>query len=323
MTTIDLHYTADPDAGDASQLPSIVLFDSLDGRIHDEEKTKEDLNYFEYCEIRFDGETSLSGARKIQVDTIPHTPSGNYISGVTSYHLEAVKVKDHVLITIDDQEKTLKVTVALPDNCRFVYIGLTGAFCLIDDVSIHKADQPVPDDYIERIAEEISYINGPVGDFPNVQVDGYRTDATKGILITDGMKLKFHTMSLPTARLIWHCPYLDVFYSKDGRINGPNYREYALIRLDGENWKSKVAAENKLIANRMDEFGDWDDWKKGNKEGFDCEVHFTCRGSRLVIETENLGLSIRNTTKITDGTKDIYVAITGDQVALTNIRVER
>ena len=34
-----------------------------------------------------------------------------------------------------------------------------------------------------------------------------------------------------------------------------------------------------------------------------------------------MGLYIRNVTTIDDDTADIYAAITGDQVALTNIRI--
>ena len=102
-------------------------------------------------------------------------------------------------------------------------------------------------DYIPRIAPEISYISGPAGDVPNVQMDGYRTDYTLGIPARDGMKITFHAMSLPTARLVWHTAYLDLFYSPDKKPVGDEYREYALIRLDGENWEAQGVAENKMI----------------------------------------------------------------------------
>lgn len=49
------------------------------------------------------------------------------------------------------------------------------------DSKAAEAEEESPEDTIPRIAEEISYINVPAGDVPNVQIDGYRTDATEGI----------------------------------------------------------------------------------------------------------------------------------------------
>ena len=81
---------------------------------------------------------------------------------------------------------------------------------------------------IPRIAEEISYIKGPSGDLPNVQIDGYRIDSTPGIPVRDGMKICFHTMSLPTARLIWHTAYIVLFYSPDRIPEGDEYKPLKL-----------------------------------------------------------------------------------------------
>ena len=47
------------------------------------------------------------------------------------------------------------------------------------------------------------------------------------------------------------------------------------------------------------------------------------QGDKLTIRTENLGLSVSSVTTILDGTKNVYVALTGDQCAITNIRVSR
>ena len=61
---------------------------------------------------------------------------------------------------------------------------------------INKTDEEISEGFIPRIAEEISYINVPAGDIPNVQVDGWRAASSQGIKVTDGMKISFHTMSL-------------------------------------------------------------------------------------------------------------------------------
>ena len=57
----------------------------------------------------------------------------------------------------------------------------------------------IPENYIPKIAETVSYINGPEGDIPSIQIDGWRYTATEGIPVKDGMEICFHTKSLPAA----------------------------------------------------------------------------------------------------------------------------
>nr|MCR4750197.1 diguanylate cyclase [Lachnospiraceae bacterium] len=196
----------------------------------------------------------------------------------------------------------------------------SGEQCRISDVKIEKSEERTSADFIPRIAEEISFINVPAGDIPNIQVDGYRSESTKGIPIKDGMNISFHSISLPTARLVWHCPSYVIFTSDDGTVNGENYKEFSLVRLDGENWEAENVAENELLVNRQD-FNGWDSWKKYNKNGFDCLVSFKRDSNTIVSRTENDGISIKDTTHVLVDTEEIYVALSGDQCALTNIRI--
>ena len=314
VNTPDRNYPAE------SSMPSIVLFDSLDARIHDKEKDIERLLYFEYGEIRFDGNAVRKGARKMQINIEKNGVEPSPKSS-TVYTVEAVKVNDHVLIRILSEAETVEITIALPDSARWAYIGLTGEHCVISDVSIDREEVTVPDTYITRIAEEISYIDVPQGDCPNIQSDGYRMASTEGILLEDKLTINFHTMSLPTARLVWHCPYFVIFSSGNGKVNGPDYREYGLIRLDGENWASDDYATNNTIVNKTNEFTNWDNWKENNKAGFDVSVSFERSENSVTLVTKNKGIEIMNVTKITDDPGKIYIALTGDQCAITNIRI--
>ena len=311
--------------GNYGRGPAIILFDSLDGRVHDDERTIKDLIYFEYCEIWMNGNTVKKGVRDIltEIDVISEDNDRQAENGEVSYDIEASKYKDHVLIKINDGKKLVKITAALPDSSRFAYIGLTGEYCHISDVRIDKDTETIPEDYITRIAEEVSYINGPQGDIPNVQIDGMRSAATDGIVLTGNMSIRFHSMSLPTARLIWHCPYAVIFYSKNGKVNGPDYKEYALIRLDGEDAENDKNATNKVIINKMDDFEGWDAWKKKNKEGIDCVISFVKEGKVITTTTENFGLSVRNITTINGQSDKVFIALTGDQCALTDIRITK
>ena len=348
------------DSGEGG-MPSLVLFDSLDAKVYTEEPLRTDMNYFEYGEIRFDGETVVSGARKMQTDErmldrdqeeAPEDDSEERGSG-TPYEITAVRYRDHAMFTVrssgeagvssterhvrageagrddsdvrssGDQTREIRVIVALPDNTRFLYVGITGEKCSLRSIDTEKTGRTIGENHIPRIAEEISYIKGPAGDVPNVQIDGYRTDATEGIPIQDGLELRFHTMSLPTARLVWHTAFIDIFTSDNKMINGPNYKEFALIRLDGEYWDdSGGLSENLMEVAQKDAFTGWDDWKENNKKGMDCTVRFLRRDNRITTMTENAGIAIRNITKLHTDVEELYVALSGDQVALTQIRID-
>ncbi len=325
--TVKIHLRSEAlDDGAAKDgMPALILFDSLDGRIHRREKTIRDLNYYEYCEIFLDGKTAGNGVRKIKTDITEIADAGEnaYKGKDRIYDIEASKYGDHVFVTVNDGHRLICITIALPDSSRYVYIGLTGKYCHLSDVSIERSEKEITADHIDRIAEEIRYTDGPEGDIPNLQVNGLRTDTTEGIAVTDGMKISFHTMSLPTARLIWHCPYILLFSSRDGRAGGPDYREYALIRLDGEITENEGAAENRLTVNKTTDFESWDFWKKKNKEGIDCRIVFEKKGDSIVTHTENLGISVYNITDISEPGAEVYAAITGDQCALTNIKISR
>ncbi len=320
-THIHLKYI--PEKSDQDQkLPVMILFDSLDGRIHEDEKTIKDLNYFEYCEIGFDGQTRGSGVRNM-ITGINESTDGEIAviqKRETVYEIDAVRYGDHFKAVIDDGSKKVEVTVALPDSTRYLYISLSGENCTLSDVSIEESGETITDGYIERIAEKISYIDGPEGDIPSVEIDSIRSNATPGKMINGSMTFSFHTKSLPTARLIWHCPYIVIYSSGDSKVFGENYKEYSLIRLDGEEMKIDDIAQNKLVVYN-DEFIGWDGWKKNNKEGFDVKVSISREGNRIITSSDNFGLNIKNTTILPPGTDPVYAALTGDQCVLTNIRI--
>lgn len=321
ITKIKFQCVADEGFAAEKAMPSIILFDSLDARIHTDDKNITRLMYFEYGEIHFNGKIVRKGARKMQ-PTITKKPIAPEESKCVTYSIEAVKVKDHVLITIDSEKETFEIIVALPDSARWAYIGLTGEHCHLHNVSIDRDNQSVPDDYIPRIAEEISYIDVPEGDIPNIQADGYRSATTDGILVKDKVTITFHTMSLPTARLVWHCPYFSIFSSDNGKVNGPDFREYGLLRLDGENWDSDDFGSNKITVNKTEQFTTWDDWKAINKEGFDCSITIERSGDQVTLTTSNKGIEIVNVTTMKDPSKEVYISLTGDQCAITNIRIK-
>ncbi len=323
MAEIRFKYTP-LEAGDKKSAPVLLVFDALDGRFHDEERTIRDLNYSEYCEIRLDGNVIEKDVRKSKVEIIDRKDNEYAFwdeDNSRIYNMKAVKYKDHLYMEADRGDKIIKITLALPDSTRYAYIGISGAACKLSDLSVVRSADAIDDKFIPRIADPISFIDGPEGDIPNVQIDGFRTEATEGIPITDGLQIKFHTMSLPTARLIWHCPFIDIFYSDDKKVNGSDYTEYSVVRIDGEKTDTDNCVWSELIVSRSEEFDGWDDWKIANKQGLDVVVNFARKDHTITVTTENEGVLVKCTTVIPSGKKDVYVALTGDQVALTDIKI--
>ena len=178
----------------------------------------------------------------------------------------------------------------------------------------------VQDGDIPRIVTALSYIDHMESDLKNVQVDRTRSAYTEGVRITDSLRLSFHTMSLPGANLVWHCPYVVIYSSDNGQVGGENYLEYTMIKLNGENEEVNSLAQNKFTVNRKADFPGWEGWQEKNRSGMECEVSFERKSRRVIVRTENLGIEIECVTFVEPSDK-VYAALTGDQVALTDIRL--
>ncbi len=328
MTRIRLFSQPDDEAANEESMPSLILFDSLDGRVHPGEEHNKNLLYYEYAQIRFDGKVTGQNIRKSETSVIDKSLIDESRSGVPEpgqrYAVEAGRYRDHVIILISDEEKTVKVILALPDATRFAYVAVGGERCFIHNIMIEKDEEQIGPEAIPKIAEEVSYIKGcPEGDVPNIEIDNWCSVATDGIPLEDGMTLTFHSMSLPTARLVWHCAYVSIFSSSDGKRKGEDFREYLLLRLNGEDWESDEHAENRINVVQQEDFVGWNVWEEKNKEGIDCTVKIRKEKNRIYVRTENLGISINSVTTIHDDVKDIFVAVTGDQCAITDVHVSR
>lgn len=327
ITKIHIHCKADEKFLSEKTVPSFILFDSLDARIHETESKRKEMFYFEYAVICFNGKTDCSGARKIKTEVIKTSESDiskmldEYKKGI-DYDIESVKIKDHILIKVINKFQILQFIIALPDSSRYSYIAFTGEHCVLSNLEIKKMDFKVDSNYIPRIAKEVSYITGPDGDVPSVQIDDWRSDSTVGIPVKNEMEINFHTMSLPTARLIWHCPFICLFYSEDKKVKGLNFKEFVLIRLDGENWEAEDYSKNTILVNKNDSFEGWENWKEKNKKGMDCKVSIKREGKRIIVFTENAGIAIKSISVLKEDYSEVYVALTGDQCVLTNIKIK-
>ena len=330
MTRIRLCSQPDYGVPYDESLPTLIIFDSLDSTVHPGEENNKNLLYFEYARIRLDGQVTEYNTRKSEVTVIDNKtiiePSrDNEPKLGQRYLVESVRYKDHMLVRLYDEKRTVSIILALPDTTRFTYISIGGQNCYIHNILVEAGGEQADESTIPLIAERTSYIAGlPEGDVPNIQVDNWCETATAGILLNEGTTvLSFCSMSLPTARLVWHCPYISLFSARDGKWKGVDFREYVLVRINGEDWASDEYAENRITIEHLQSFEGWEAWKERNKQGIECTVKIKREKDRITVTTENLGIALKSVTTILDNVTDIYVGITGDQCAITDIHILR
>lgn len=319
ITKIDFDYESIKGSPFGFFGPSIIVFDSYDGRIHNDVKNIEVFGYMEYGEVWFDGNCNSTNARNIEV-TVTDLQSST-TKNVPHYEIMTSRYEDHVKITIIGEGKKIDIVIALPDTSKYAYVGLTGEYCNLKNIEVETSEDSNVQIPIERIAPVVSYINRLESDLPNIQIDRNRSVYTEPVSVEDGMNVIFHSMSLPAAKLVWHCPYVLLYYSDDGRVDGANYREYALVKLSGENDCDTIYAENSMTNNQSSEFIDWDTWEMKNKEGVECHISFRKKKNSIELAAEDAGIIIRNTTRIKEMPKVVYFALTGDECAITDIRI--
>ena len=318
----------DNDSPTGFAAPSIILFDSYDSRIHKDPKNVDAFGYTEYGEIWFDGHFNSTNARNMEVHVTDI--GGNQSTTADShYEIETFRFEDHLKLVITGEGRKLDLVVALPNSSKYAYVGLTGEYCQLYNINIEAKEQIAGDgkdnmeNAINRIAPIVSYTNRLESDLPNIQIDRNRSANSEAMLVEDGLNVVFHSMSLPSANLVWHCPYVVLFSSDNGQVNGPNYKEYALVKLNGETEAEDEYADNSMVKNLADDFVDWETWKERNKEGIDCHISFRQKRKYIEMAVEDGGILVRNTTRFKVKPKDVYFALTGDECAITDIRVSK
>ena len=308
-----------PSKENACSAPSIILFDSYDKHVHDNDKAIKAYGYLEYGEAWFDGNYVSTSARNMEVKVREDSLDPSLKED--EYRITAKRYEDHVSIIMSDHVRTVDIIMALPYNSKAAYIGLTGENCKIRDITVEKTGKKTAEGEIREIVSKISYINRLESDLKNVQIDRFRSASTSAIPVKDEALIEFHSMSLPSATLVWHCPYVVIFSSKDGRVDGEDYREYALIKLNGEIDGDDALARNQFYMKKTDDFPGWDSWKEKNKKGMEYSISLRKRGNKVVLNATNLGVEVRNTT-VLPSDEAVYAALTGDEIAITDIRIK-
>ncbi len=318
-----LSFRCEKKEGTGFSAPSLIIFDSYDKRIHDEAKTIKAFHYIEYGELWFDGNTICTAASKINAEVKEDAGSAKRGSADENfYEITAGHYEDHISMHIKNGSRLMDVVIALPDSSRYAYMAITGENCRVYDIDVEKTDILMEESDIKRIAPRQDYTDRLEGDIPNIQILGTRAVSTEGILLKDFLRLTFRTMTLPSSDFVWNCPYIILFTSGDGKVGGDGYKEYSLVKLNGESNDGGDFADNKIEVSKDNGFRNWDKWMEDNQKGLECEAVITRKGKTIIINVEDSGVSIKNTTVIKDDLQgELYIALTGDLCVLTDIRI--
>ena len=73
---------------------------------------------------------------------------------------------------------------------------------------------------------------------------------------------------------------------------------------------------------KQEVFPGWDAWKQTNKVGIEYEIELLRKGNTITRKTTNMGIEIQNVTTVIDGGDKVYAALSGDMVAITDIRIK-
>lgn len=321
VTNISFEWSLNNDSPTGFSAPSIIVFDAYDGRIHGDERSIQAFGYLEFGEIWFNGHYNCTKARNMDVTISQKSGDSKFEFYRASYEMTAARCGDHVKITISGSGEIIDVLIALPENAKYSYIGITGEYCEINNIVVEKTEEVFTNKDFQRIASANNYINRMEGDLPNLQIDRFRSATSEGILIKDGLNIEFHTMSLPSANFIWNCPYIVIYSADDGQVDGANYLEYALIKMSGEAESDSTIASNDATVKKTRAFKGWDNWKEKNKAGMECHISFRITGNTLDMAADNTDFKIQNKTMFLSIPDNLYVSITGDVCAITDIRI--
>ncbi len=320
ITNVSFDWSLKVDSPTGFSAPSIIVFDSYDGRIHSDEDSIKAFGYLEFGEIWFNGHFNSNKAKNMEV-TISQKGEGGLEFYGGHYDMTLARCNDHVKITVTGASEVIDCMIALPENSKYAYVGITGEYCEINNISVEKTEEKFTEKDFIRIASAANYINRLEGDLPNIQIDRFRSASTEGVLIHDGLNVEFHTMSLPSANFVWNCPFVIIYSSDDGKIDGKNYLEYAMVQMNGEAKSDSTISNNDVVVKNTREFKGWDKWKEKNKEGMECHLSFRINGNTLHMAASNTDFKILNTTAFLGMPENLYFALTGDVCAITDIRI--
>lgn len=245
----------------------------------------------------------------------------------TQCRITAVRDERYVLVRIENAGVVIKATTTVPEEMknRDLFLTITGEKCQMTNFKIIRELDPIESGAITPVTYRKSDMEEKVGDIPNVNCSGWWTAHSDGILIDETpVRILYDTISYINASENWNTPIIVLYSAFDQTVEGIGYKEFAVTRSDAYGWITGADAYN-FEGVFSDDWTDWPDWLAKNKAGVrDCEIMAVRREDSIIITQTNAGVTVKTVTQIPlDNKFPVYLSLTGELCALSNIRIER
>ena len=246
----------------------------------------------------------------------------------TKCKIMAVREGRYVLIRVENAGVVIKSTTTMPEDKidSEMFLTITGEKCQMSNFSIIRSGHAVAKDALIPVTYRETDIDQTVGDIPNVNCTGWWTAHSDGILIDETpVKIKYNTISYINASSNWNTPITVVYSAFDQCVEGVAYSEFSVTRSDGYGWISAGAVSYNYENTFSEDWKDWPDWLKKNKAGlYDCEIVAVRDADSIIVTQTNGGVTVKSVTQIPISNRfPVYLSLTGELCALSNIRIER
>ncbi len=323
---------SDEDADKNWHTPLAIIYSSDDGE-YVPAGAEVTNNYFEYSLTRSD-------AYGIKSDVVDYTYENHLAPEWESWeawladnragtrcNITAVRDERYVLVRIENAGVVIKATTTVPEEMRNrdLFLTITGEKCQMTNFELRREMDPIESGSIIPVTYRKSAMEEKVGDIPNVNCSGWWTAHSDGIMIDETpVRIVYNTISYINASENWHTPIIVVYSAFDQAVNGIAYKEFAVTRSDAYGWVVDADAYS-FEGDYSSDWTDWPEWLAKNKEGIkDCEIVAVRRDDNVIITQTNAGVTVKSVIQIPlDNQFPVYISLTGELCALSNIRIER
>lgn len=233
-------------------------------------------------------------------------------------------------------------TATIPTSGK-AYVALTGELCKLTDIKLSEGDDGGSEDDNpgndnpgnDNPGDDNPGNDHPEDDNPKDEDNDFRLDCptfwsahTAGFEITaERHTYTFDSKTYAEALDLYHAPFVVVYHSGNGLVNGDGYKEYAVIRMDNWNWDTEgataqIGQDTAVIRKATEAFPegfDWAVWQEANRNGAKCTVTTQLYNGCALIGVSDNGLTATYAIRVDSSVKN-YLSLSGDHCTLTNLK---
>lgn len=327
--TYTFHSQTKQEGNGYAHSPFFVIF-------HSEDSNVGGTGYREYGVIRSDNYWWDSPG-KVEDDKIAQVSGGepanwdqwladNKTTGVEC-SISTQLYNNYVLIGVSNNGLTATYVVPIDSNAKS-FVSLSGEQCTLSNLK--ASGQPIDlsaakEEVDSRTKEPDDSGDDNSGDDDSREIflecgDKFWSAHTEGFEITEeAQTYVFHSKTKAGATGNWLTPLYVVFHSEDKKVNGPEYKEYGVIRSDNWYWDANGENDESNITQATTVLPNWDTWLAENIKGVDCTVTTQLYNGNALIGISNNGATATYVVPVDSSIKN-YLSLSGQSCTLSDLR---